>query len=242
MSGRGWKIGELARRVGLTVRTLHHYDRIGLFSPSHTTESGHRVYSDEDVRTLLQIISLKQLGFSLGEIRAMISDRGADPREMLELQLNRLDAEIAALTEVRDRVRRIYEHLQRGRPVSTEEIMAVAHALTLTRSPHFRREQVEDLRRRCLALDPAEQQRLFETGRRLVSEFRRCLSAGKPPDDPEVIALARRWKEATGALLPADEPLTQAAERYYRENPDAGLIFGMDGELYRYIKQAVSHE
>ena len=64
-----WKVGELARRTGLSVRTLHHYDAIGLLPPSHRTESGHRLYAADDAAHLQQILSLRQLGFSLDEVR-----------------------------------------------------------------------------------------------------------------------------------------------------------------------------
>ena len=64
-----WKVGELAARTGLTVRTLHHYDAIGLLCPSDRTgsahNSGHRLYTAADVARLHQLVCLKQLGFSL---------------------------------------------------------------------------------------------------------------------------------------------------------------------------------
>jgi len=63
------KVGELARRTGLTVRALHHYDEIGLLRPSLRTEAGHRLYSEGDVARLQRVLSLRQLGFSLEEVR-----------------------------------------------------------------------------------------------------------------------------------------------------------------------------
>jgi DNA-binding transcriptional MerR regulator len=60
-----WKIGELEAATGLTVRTLHHYDEIGLLRPSERSEAGHRICTDADVRRLYRIISLRQLGFPL---------------------------------------------------------------------------------------------------------------------------------------------------------------------------------
>ena len=64
------KVGELARRTGLTIRTLHHYDEIGLLKPSGHTESGHRLYTSSDITRLQQVVSLRQLGFSLDEADA----------------------------------------------------------------------------------------------------------------------------------------------------------------------------
>ena len=53
------KVGELARRTGLTVRTLHHYDAIGLLRPSERSESGYRLYGDADMRRLYRIIAMR---------------------------------------------------------------------------------------------------------------------------------------------------------------------------------------
>jgi DNA-binding transcriptional MerR regulator len=60
-----WKVGELAERTGVSVRTLHHYDEIGLLSPPWRTEVGHRLYSVRDILRLQQIRSLRALGFGL---------------------------------------------------------------------------------------------------------------------------------------------------------------------------------
>src|SRR3954464_5955502 len=72
------KVGELARRTGLTTRTLHHYDEIGLLKPSLHTEAGHRLYTADDVARLQQVLSLRQLGFALEEVRACLLAVGGD--------------------------------------------------------------------------------------------------------------------------------------------------------------------
>src|SRR3712207_7757414 len=64
-----WKVGELARRTGLSVRALRYYDGIELLSPSRRSEGGHRLYTAEDVVRLQRIKSLRALGFTLREIR-----------------------------------------------------------------------------------------------------------------------------------------------------------------------------
>jgi DNA-binding transcriptional MerR regulator len=78
-----WKIGELAKRTGVSIRTLHHYDEIGLLSPSHRTESGHRLYGREEVVRLQQVLSLRQSGFSLEQIREMLASRRTDARRVI---------------------------------------------------------------------------------------------------------------------------------------------------------------
>src|SRR5438128_8260057 len=84
------KVGELARRTGLTIRTLHHYDEIGLLRPSLHTEAGHRLYTAGDVARLQRVLSLRQLGFALEEVRDCLDRPGFSPLEVIRLHVERL--------------------------------------------------------------------------------------------------------------------------------------------------------
>ncbi|GAB2560205.1 MerR family transcriptional regulator [Nocardia heshunensis] len=68
-----WKVGELAAEAGLTVRTLHHYDRIGLVRPAGRTNTGHRLYTESDVQRLYQVLALRQLGLGLDQIANVLA-------------------------------------------------------------------------------------------------------------------------------------------------------------------------
>ena len=94
------KVGELARRTGLTVRTLHHYDEIGLLQPSLHTEAGHRLYTAADVARLQQVLSLRQLGFGLEEIRACLDRPGFSPLEVIRQHVARLREQIECQREL----------------------------------------------------------------------------------------------------------------------------------------------
>jgi MerR family transcriptional regulator, thiopeptide resistance regulator len=69
------QIGGLARATGLTVRTLHHYDAIGLLEPDERSYSGRRLYSEQNVRRLYQIVALRRLGLSLEEIAGTLDQK-----------------------------------------------------------------------------------------------------------------------------------------------------------------------
>ena len=97
-----WKIGELARRTGLTVRTLHHYDEIGLLSPAQRSDGGHRVYDEADVQRLYRIVSLRSLGFPLDAIAQALDSQGFDPKEAVDDHLGRLEAQIDHEQQVLD--------------------------------------------------------------------------------------------------------------------------------------------
>lgn len=80
-----WKVGELAKVTGITVRALHHYDQIRLLVPSLHSDAGHRLYSGKDIARLQQIISLKQLGFSLDEIGELLDNPSFRPDKAIRM-------------------------------------------------------------------------------------------------------------------------------------------------------------
>ena len=77
------KINEVAKLTGITVRTLHYYDEIGLLSPSEITESGYRLYNDASLETLQQILFFRELEFSLNDIKEMMTNPGYEKEEAL---------------------------------------------------------------------------------------------------------------------------------------------------------------
>ncbi|QNG60276.1 MerR family transcriptional regulator [Bacillus sp. PAMC26568] len=98
------RIKEVADLVGISVRTLHHYDEIGLLTPDEVTGSGYRLYSNENLETLQQILFFKELGFPLKKIKEIINSPSFDREEALTLhrkmlleKRNRLDQMIATV-------------------------------------------------------------------------------------------------------------------------------------------------
>lgn len=118
-------VGELAKLAGVTVRTLHHYDRVGLLIPSGRTPAGYRVYELADVDRLQQVLVYRGLGFGLEEIAALLDDPDADAGEHLRRQhrllleqRDRTDAMVAA-------VEKEMEALEMGNPMTPQEKLEV---------------------------------------------------------------------------------------------------------------------
>ena len=85
------KIGEFAKRSGVTVKTLLHYDKIGLLKPSHKTDSGYRIYCEDDFLKLQQITTLKFIGLSLNEIINILHESGENLESMISIQKKALE-------------------------------------------------------------------------------------------------------------------------------------------------------
>lgn len=85
------KIGEFAKKSGVTVKTLLHYDKIGLLKPSEKTDSGYRIYCEEDLLKLQQITTLKFIGLSLNEISHILHESGENLESMISIQKKALE-------------------------------------------------------------------------------------------------------------------------------------------------------
>ena len=132
-----WSIGELATATGLTVRTLHHYDEIGLARPSLRSPVGHRRYTADDVRRLHRIVALRGFGFSLAEIGALLDGSGPDPRELVRRQLDQVTDRLDRASRLRDRLEKVLGQFDTADSPSAavlvrliEEMTAVEHTYT----------------------------------------------------------------------------------------------------------------
>jgi MerR family transcriptional regulator, thiopeptide resistance regulator len=184
-----WRIGELARETGLTVRTLHHYDQLGLLSPLSRTEGGHRCYTSGDVRRLHRIVALRSLGISLEEIGTLL-DGEPDPTGLLRRQLDVVEERIRKASELRARLLDVLNKLGRNAEPSTQQLLQLIEetvAMNEPMTPEQFAELKEELQRQVRelghedfaalsqkredawnALSRQEQQRLTEQRRKMV--------------------------------------------------------------------------
>src|SRR5712692_10136203 len=125
------QVGELARRTGLTVRTLHHYDAIGLLRPSRHTDAGYRLYTAGGVARLQQVLSLRQLGFSLEEVRDCLDRPGFSPLEVIGLHVARLREQIELQRKLCERLEALAVHLRAAGEVSADEFLRTIEEMTM---------------------------------------------------------------------------------------------------------------
>src|SRR3954447_20798172 len=104
-----YSVGEVAGYAGITVRTLHHYDGIGLLRPSGRSHAGHRRYDDADLDRLQRILFYRELGFALDEVAVLLDDPDADPYEHLRRQHQLLISRIERLEQMAAAVRAAME-------------------------------------------------------------------------------------------------------------------------------------
>lgn len=238
LNKKTWKVGELAKQTGLTVRMLHHYDKIGLLSPSQYSDTGHRLYTKSDIIKLQQMMSLKQLGFSLKEIRSILQNQNFNPVELIKVQLDDVKKRIQLQEMLCKRLENILEQLNSQQDVTSEQFMNLIEVINLNKDKYFTQEQQEKLFEE-LGLEKRKQ--YVREWAEITAQIRVEYEKGTQPEHVEVIKLAKKWKEFLDKLTIKDPEISKAAERYYKENPEIGEKFGIDKQLSDYIKKAVSH-
>lgn len=127
---RSWKVGELARATGLTIRALHHYDEIGLLVPART-ESGHRVYGPQEVERLYRVLALRGVGMALQDIAAALDDDGASLVDTVRRHVSAVERDIEQRRRLLDRLRDMLEALERSPAPPVDELLGAVEAMTV---------------------------------------------------------------------------------------------------------------
>lgn len=125
-----WRVGELARATGLTVRTLHYYDELGLLSPDRSG-SGHRRYGPDDVERLYRIRLMRSLGLGLDEVGAAIDDPAWDPLAATRRQLRDVDERLAQAHRLRDRLAGTVAQLDSPDPPAPRDLLETLEEMTM---------------------------------------------------------------------------------------------------------------
>ena len=233
MYEKHWKIGELANATGLTVRTLHHYDEIGLLVPSERTQAGYRLYGDDDVRRLYEIRALRDLGIPLNEIPDALK---GDVRATLARHLERVKHDL-------ERQRRLQSLLQRildaADSASGEDYMEAIEAMTMFEK-YYTPEQLEQLDRRKQSFADEEHDQFHRDWDELIAAARAEHQKGTDPSDPRMQEIATRWRELIELFTGGDEAILNGLKTMYKEEgPEKASRGAVDSDLMAYVGRAI---
>lgn len=232
-----WKVGELAKRTGLTVRTLHHYDEIGLLSPSHRTPSGHRQYGEADVVRLQQVVSLRSLGFPLEEIREVLERPDTSPASVLRLHVGRVRTQVEEQRRLAERLEGLAEHMESSGAVSVDELFETMEMIQMFEK-YYTPEQLQQLEERRKTVGEERMREVQEEWPRLIAEVKAEMDKGTDPSDPRVRELARRWQGLIDEFTGGDPGIARSLSNLYQNEPAMRERAGFDPAVAEYVRRA----
>lgn len=231
---QGMKVGVLAKRTGVSVRTLHYYDEVGLLSPSGRTEAGYRLYTDDDIVRLQQIKSLQQLGFSLQEIRSCLDGLDFSPQQVIEMHVRALSGQIESRKSVRSRLRAIAAGLRSHERVSVEQFIRAIEEINKMEK-HYTPEQTQFIKERAELLGEAHIREVEAEWPALIEQVRAEIDRGTDPTDERVQMLANRWRELVNEFTGGNAEIEGALRKGYQEDPTWGRP-DMDPRMLEYMQ------
>lgn len=195
-----YSVGRVAEVSGVTVRTLHHYDEIGLLVPGERSPAGHRRYRDQELDRLQQILFYRELGLPLERIARLLDDPDADPRRELRRQHALLSERIERLRAMVAAVERAMEARHMGINLTPEERFEIFGE----HDPERYREEVErrwgdsdayrESQRRVADYTREDWQRVKAEGDALNERLAGLLASGVAPDAPEAMDAAEEHR------------------------------------------------
>lgn len=234
------KVGELARRTGLTVRTLHFYDEIGLLKPSARTDAGHRVYAPSDVARLQRITSLRQVGLTLEAIGDLLDGREGAPERVIRRHIAHVRQQLSEAEALLARLEHLARVLEARAEPSVDDLLHVIEE-TVMLEKYYTKEQLEELARRREELGEEGMRRAQQDWADLIAAVKAEKAAGTPADDPRVLELARRWKALIEAFTGGDPGIRQGLQSYWDDQRDAmAERTGIDRELMAWLGPALA--
>lgn len=222
-----FKVQEFARRSGVTIRTLHHYDHLGLLKPSLHSESGYRLYGDGDFARLQQIATLKFIGFSLKQIKEFLDGEPFDlgamlrlQREMMEEKRHHLELAILAI----DRAEAV---VSSGEEPDWETFNRIIEVINMENNKewmkkYYTEEQLDSLAERGT---PEVLEKGQSDWAELIAEVEVAVAEGVDPGSERGQGLAARWSGLVSQFTMGDPGITESLKNLYADQANWPTTF-----------------
>jgi DNA-binding transcriptional MerR regulator len=200
VTATGYSVGEVSRAARVTVRTLHHYDDIGLLRPGGRSEAGYRLYSAADLERLQRVLCYRELGFGLDQITAILDDPAVDPLDHLRRQHRLLTGRIEQLQRMVDAVEKTMEARKMGINLDPHEMlevfgdtdMAARHAEAQERWGET--DAWRESQRRTASYTKDDWKRVTEEAGQIQQAFGAALAGGGPAAGADAMDVAERHR------------------------------------------------
>lgn len=231
------KIGEVAKRAKVSVRTLNHYDHIGLLKPSALSDSGHRLYKEQDIEKLQQIISLKSIGLSLNEIERLLKQGGFGLKETLSVQREAIQFKIENFKKMERMLQLLLKKLDNNYNLDIKELLTLMNEVKKMEEM-YTPEQLKKLQER-LEQFPDEVKRVEKEWPILFSQFEKALHQGLSLECSEVQKLAEKAQHFIDLFTGGEKEIEKKLDQFYEKNQQSALTtWGVSKEVFDFAYDA----
>ncbi|HBX5741738.1 TPA: MerR family transcriptional regulator [Klebsiella pneumoniae] len=225
------KVGELARRSGITVRTLHYYDNIGLLIPSARSDSGYRLYNRADIARLHHIQALRRMGVTLAEVGAILERSDLALPTVLERQIAMLNQQLAQITALRARLQTMQLQLTAGDDPELNDWLTTLELMTMY-DKYFTADELAQL-----PFYQADTQRQQEWAA-MVQQVHELMANGTPAEDPQAQRIARRWMLTLERDTASNPAFLTRLNAMHADEPSMREQIGITPAMTDYITRA----
>lgn len=216
------RVKEFAQLTGLTVRALHHYDRLGLLRPRRTS-SGYRLYGMRELERLEQIVALRFIGIPLQQIKAMLDRNAPDLPEALLRQRTVLEEKRQLLDRAIRAIRRAEQSFAAGGRPDSAILKKIIEVIEMQNNndwteKYYSPEAQAKITERQAAWTPELQAKAQQDWLDLFREVEAVL--GEDPAGEKAQALGQRWKKLVGGFTGDDPQIAQGLNRLYADHPN----------------------
>lgn len=225
------KVGELAKRSGLTVRTLHHYDTLGLLTPSARSDAGYRLYERSDIARLHQIQALRRFGMSLTDIGQWLANRNVSLDTLIARQIDMLTQQIEDASRLRERLVRLQTQLSSGEAPELAEWLTTLELMNMY-DKYFSQDE--------LARFPLYQNKQAHESDwpAIVAEVKGLMARAEPSTGEAAQAVSRRWMMLIVRDTAGDARLLAKLNTMHKSEPSVQSQTGITKDLMQYVKEA----
>lgn len=240
-------VGRAAASIGVTVRTLHHWDELGLVSPSGRSPAGYRLYSATDLVRLHRVAVHRELGMPLERIQRMLdADRPETALDTLRTQRDEVSERIERLESLATGLDRMIDAHEHGVPLTAEQQARIfgegwdPHWAADARARWGDTEQWAQYAEGAASRSSGEWEELAEAARRLEADLGTAMASGVIPGDDEANRIAERHRAEFAAFFPLTVEMHVCLGRMYESDPGFAAHFdGIRPGLAGWLRQVI---
>lgn len=217
-----WQTREFAEKAGITVRTLHYYDRLGLLKPHRFDKNGFRLYGENEFARLQQILTLKFIGFSLKQIKQILGDQNFILSETLEMQRRFIEAQRYRLNLALEAIDRAEKVFKQNGAIDWESFNKIIEVINMQENTEWTKKYYTEsaqakIEERKNLWSPELQERVTRNWNDLSADIEAAIADGVKPSDERAQTLAARWRTLVEEFTGGDAEIQKGLNRMYAD-------------------------